>query len=58
MDKLPVKIKALRKKLWLSQQGFAVELEVTTQTVSRWERGISQPQIRQMLRLKKLGLST
>ena len=36
-------IKAIRKSRGLSQEEFAVRLNVVRQTVSKWERGLSVP---------------
>ena len=36
-------IKAIRKSKGLSQEEFAVKLNVVRQTVSKWERGLSVP---------------
>ena len=36
-------IKALRERLGMTQQQFAVALHTTVTTVSRWETGDSQP---------------
>ncbi len=36
-------IKALRNKLGLTQEQLALRLGVQSLTVSRWERGVSQP---------------
>ena len=37
------KIRELREAMDLSQQQFAVELDVSVQTVYRWEAGKSKP---------------
>ena len=36
-------IKTIRKSKGLSQEEFAVKLNVVRQTVSKWERGLSVP---------------
>jgi len=36
-------ILAIRKKMGLSQEDFAAKIGVSFMTVSRWERGISNP---------------
>ena len=36
-------IKAIRKTKGLSQEEFAIKLNVVRQTVSKWERGLSVP---------------
>jgi DNA-binding transcriptional regulator YiaG len=48
----PGHIRTLRETLGLSQQELADKLKVTSQTVSRWERGEVQPNAEA---LKKLG---
>lgn len=35
-------IKRLRKSQGLSQEALAIELNVVRQTVSKWEKGVSQ----------------
>ena len=37
-------IKNLRKQKGLSQEEFAIKLNVVRQTVSKWERGLSVPE--------------
>ena len=39
----PQKVKALRKRLGVSQKAFARQLGVSLRTVQRWERGESKP---------------
>ncbi|VAW38893.1 hypothetical protein MNBD_GAMMA01-1297 [hydrothermal vent metagenome] len=36
-------IRALRDRLELSQEEFAMKISVSPQTISRWERGVSRP---------------
>ena len=36
-------VKALRKKLGMSQQKFAEEVGVSISTIGRWESGIGKP---------------
>ena len=43
MHPIAANIKNLRREKGLSQQEFAQALHVTRQTVSAWERGVSQP---------------
>ena len=43
MNPIAVNIKNLRREKGLSQEQFAQALHVTRQTVSAWERGVSQP---------------
>ncbi len=38
-------IKAIRQNLEMSQLEFAVALQTTPTTVSRWERGLSEPEL-------------
>ena len=43
MNPIAANIKNLRREKGLSQEQFAQALHVTRQTVSAWERGVSQP---------------
>ena len=43
MNPIAANIKTLRREKGLSQEQFAQALHVTRQTVSAWERGVSQP---------------
>ena len=43
MSDIATNIKTLRKERGLSQEAFAQNLHVTRQTISAWERGLSQP---------------
>lgn len=45
---------AIRQSLSLSQEKLAAVLKVSTKTVSRWERGQSQPDNQELQRLAKL----
>lgn len=45
MNTVAKNIKKLREEAHLSQQGLAERIIVTRQTVSNWERGLSQPDI-------------
>jgi transcriptional regulator with XRE-family HTH domain len=36
----PAELKAIRKRLGLTQEGLARELELSSMTISRWERGL------------------
>ena len=45
------KIRALRKKQGLTQEDLAIAVEVTPQAVSKWERGLSFPEIAHLPRL-------
>ncbi|MGD9909449.1 MAG: helix-turn-helix transcriptional regulator [Candidatus Izemoplasmatales bacterium] len=53
-------IKELRKKLILSQDEFAKLLEVSIQSINRWEKGKHEPTIKLKRRLatyfKKYGI--
>lgn len=40
---LPEKIRKARKSLNLSQEALARKIGVSWVTISRWERGVSQP---------------
>lgn len=44
-----VKIKLLRKKKRITQVQLAKELNVTPQAVSKWENGVSTPDIRLLI---------
>lgn len=46
-------IKIMRQKLFLSQDTFAKELEVSVSTVNRWEIGKSMPNLSTMKRIKE-----
>lgn len=49
-------IRTLRSQyLWLSQEEFAREVGASTGTVSSWERGIVQPQLRNARRIRELA---
>lgn len=51
-------IKALRRRLGLTQVDFAKFLDVDSITVSRWERGVRKPMpvhLRRLTRLEKKG---
>lgn len=47
-------IKGFRKKLRMSQEEFARACSVTLMTVSRWERGVSNPSRLASLKLEEL----
>ena len=42
MTEITVNIRRFRKKMGLSQSELAQQLNVTRQTVSSWENGVSQ----------------
>ena len=42
---LSEKIQMLRKKEGLSQEGFAEKMGVSRQAVSKWELGVSKPDV-------------
>ncbi len=44
-------IKALRKAKGLSQEKFAIKLNVVRQTVSKWEKGLSVPDAEMVLQI-------
>ena len=47
-------IKKYRKEQGLSQEAFAEKLRVTSQAVSKWENGASDPSTSNLLALAKL----
>jgi DNA-binding transcriptional regulator YiaG len=49
-----VDIKAIRKELGLSKSEFARRVGVSFITVSRWERGISEPSPMAKVNIEKL----
>jgi len=51
-----IEIKAMRKKLGLTQQQLATELCVTLGTVARWESGGRQPSPLAKLQLRRIAL--
>lgn len=53
------KIKALRRKKNLSQSQLANELSVTSQAVSKWEKGLSNPDIEIIIKISEFfGVTT
>ena len=48
------RLRATRKEKGLSQEQLAEELEVSRQSVTKWETGITFPEIKTMLRLASL----
>lgn len=50
---LKEKIMMLRKKHLLSQEELAFKLDVTRQSVSKWENGSSQPDIQKIIKLSE-----
>lgn len=48
------KIKMLRRKRKLTQSQLANELNVTAQAVSKWEKGLSYPDIETIIKISKL----
>lgn len=53
----PGHLKTLRESLGLTQQELADKLKVTSQTISRWERGEVQPNAGALKKLRRLQLS-
>ena len=51
-------LKKYRKKKQFSQETFAMELFITRQTVSKWEKGLSMPDVEMLLKIADvLGVS-
>lgn len=51
-------LKKYRKEKHLSQEQFAMQLFVTRQTVSKWEKGLSMPDVQMLLKIADvLGVS-
>lgn len=48
------KIKLLRRKRKLTQSQLANELNVTAQAVSKWEKGLSYPDIETIIKISKI----
>ena len=44
-------VRAIRRALFLSQEGMARSLDVSSRTVARWERRENQPQPRHLRKL-------
>lgn len=51
---LPYEVRAIRKKLGLTQRGLEAELGLGSKVVTRWERGISEPATPTVLLLRAL----
>jgi len=51
----PEEIKALREKLRLSQEDMGPIINVSFQTINRWERGINKPSRLAIEKLKALA---
>ena len=49
---LPVSIKLMRQKAFMSQESFASALNVSVGTINRWENGKSKPNITAMKKIK------
>ena len=47
------KLIELRKQYGLSQQALGYELNVTRQTISKWELGVSTPEMDKLVELSK-----
>ena len=53
------KIILLRKKMGWSQEQLAEQLDISRQSVSKWESGASNPDLDKIVKLSKLlGVST
>lgn len=48
------KIKLLRRKRKLTQLQLANELNVSAQAVSKWEKGLSAPDIETIIKISKI----
>lgn len=48
-------VKSLRQSLGLTQPEFAHKLQIAPMTVSRWERGVSEPSKVFITQMKKMG---
>lgn len=48
------KIKMLRRKRKLTQSQLANELNVSAQAVSKWEKGLSYPDIETIIKISEL----
>lgn len=53
MKYLAEKLKSLRKEKGLSQEELAAYLQISFQSVSKWERGLSYPDIQMALRIAR-----
>lgn len=53
----PARIRALRKALGLTQTQFAVMLNVTQNTIARWELGLSHPNYARHQELNDIAVS-
>jgi transcriptional regulator with XRE-family HTH domain len=51
-------IKALRKRLGLTQRGLAIALGVATSCVGNWETGVAAPSVRATVKLNDLLVRT
>ena len=49
---LPMSIKLMRQKAFMSQESFASTLNVSVGTINRWENGKSKPNITAMKKIK------
>lgn len=59
MEHLAEKLRELRKKKGLSQEEAAAYLQISFQSVSKWERGISYPDVQMIVRIARFyGIST
>lgn len=49
---LPLALRTIRQKSFMTQESFAQEMGVTTSTVNRWEHGKAKPNLTAMKKLK------
>ncbi|WP_203262154.1 helix-turn-helix domain-containing protein [Streptococcus uberis] len=47
-------IKELRKKDNLTQEDLALKLNISRQTISKWEQGMSEPDIQSIIKISQL----
>ena len=58
-SQLSERLRQLRKNAGLSQEQLAETLHISRQAVSKWESGVSNPDIQNIVQLGKLyGIST
>lgn len=54
MEKFGERLAALRKQRGMSQEELAKKLQLTRQTISKWETGASAPDLESLVRLAEL----